>query len=85
MMDKADLVAEQKLQQQIDGVTLLRQLRDEAKAILQHVDNIDEHTSDLEWEDLSETVSELTGLLGDLKLVEQALLRVQLAFEATCE
>jgi hypothetical protein len=76
-MDKVDMVADGEMQRQVDGVTLIRRLRDEAKSILEHLDAIDEHGADLDW-DLPQEADDLPELLKDLKEIEQSLLRIEL-------
>lgn len=78
-MDKDEALGEIALQSEADARTVVRRVRDEAKALISHLDVIDEQLEDLEYMNgLPESLEGLRGLLDDIHELEQRLLKVQI-------
>ena len=84
-MDKTDVEGLED-QAEVDALTLLRHLKDEASAIQRHIDLLEDGSDDLDYS--NGMPAELQGLreaLDALRLVEQRLLKMQLQVQKTVE
>lgn len=78
-MDKTDALAGIELQSKAAAITLLRQLRDEVRALGQHFDLIADEMEDLDFDNgLPSALFDLPELLEDLRGIEQRALKVEL-------